>query len=1077
MALQYDEQGFLTGQRVQQDDLQGYLGDILDELKAISRAIGAVGAPATMPESENTIGYTGSRSAANDPMSSRIVVEPVVIDSGRFVGAKTPDGSDSAAPGVTSTERPSDSRPPIEAITADSGPVTGGVALPATPQTQLTGAPVSPVAVAAPVMAPTNQTVASPDAKKAGAQRDASGRFVGAKTPDDEGGGEDGALSGAISDLGDRLTGAVGELAVSEESDPAVKAFNEVAQPLQRGFGKIFGGGDAGQDRWYRRFWRQMRQGRKRDNKQHTEIVDQLEDIEDAQGGKKGGLLGALGGLFAPILTFLSGILKALIPLGLLSKIAGLLGAKGLAAKLAGAAAGGGKAAKAATAGVGAKAAGAAKAGTKAGAGAAKGGIRGMLKTGGGKALRGASKLGKKVPILGTLLSLGLMANDVHASETSDMTRKEKDKATGSAVGRGVGSIGGMAAGATAGAALGSVVPVIGTAIGGLVGAAVGGWLGDSAGDIIGEKVGEWVGDLRDSKIGSSIVSAWNQTTDFASHLWGQASSAVTDKWNTVTSTVSGAWNSVTTTVSDTWNSTTTKISETWSTVTGTLSTAWDGISTTFSEKWNSIADGISEKWDSAVAGMGEAWDKVTGLAEQWWGSIKDVASQANDYVKEKTGIDIAETVSTAGQVVSETYSAAKDKAGEVVESAKDKIVGAGDWLWGGIKKAASSVYEATGAKGAVSAVRKSSNYAEGKQALRQEMANSGITDPMEQAQFMAQMHHESAGFTQVEENLNYKPEQFLKLFGKRAGISTVDEAKAIIAQGKGAMGEAMYGGDWGRKNLGNTEEGDGYNFRGRGYTQLTGRANYAAAGDALGLDLVNNPDMAADPEVAAKIATWYWKSRPGLSDAAKSGDVEAVTRKINGGTNGLDDRIALTREYLPEAHSGELNATPSVAVAAAPQAAEKPRDFQAEQDQREIDQALARQDKIVNGGGPNVKYFNTQAEMIAYEREQTLARIQREREASGITDENLRRPANVMSATADSKPVAAVSASAAPRPIKAASVPPVAVADAPSVSAPMGDSAKPKSEERSRDSGDVSRNISDGRIAHIVTGAYSGMG
>ena len=239
----------------------------------------------------------------------------------------------------------------------------------------------------------------------------------------------------------------------------------------------------------------------------------------------------------------------------------------------------------------------------------------------------------------------------------------------------------------------------------------------------------------------------------------------------------------------------------------------------------------------------------------------------------------------------------------------------------------------------------------------------------------------------------------------------------------------------------------------------------------------MNNPDMAADPEVAAKIATWYWKSRPGLSDAAKSGDVEAVTRKINGGTNGLDDRIALTREYLPEAHSGELNATPSVAVAAAPQAAEKPRDFQAEQDQREIDQALARQDKIVNGGGPNVKYFNTQAEMIAYEREQTLARIQREREASGITDENLRRPANVMSAAADSKPVAAVSASAAPRPIKAASVPPVAVADAPSVSTPMGDSAKSRGEERSRDSSDVSRNISDGRIAHIVTGAYSGMG
>ncbi|WP_346241505.1 glycoside hydrolase family 19 protein, partial [Streptomyces malaysiensis] len=107
-----------------------------------------------------------------------------------------------------------------------------------------------------------------------------------------------------------------------------------------------------------------------------------------------------------------------------------------------------------------------------------------------------------------------------------------------------------------------------------------------------------------------------------------------------------------------------------------------------------------------------------------------------------------------------------------------------------------------------------------------------------------------SGGLTSLEENLKYQPDKFLSAYGKRAGISTVDEARAILKQGPEATAEAMYGGEWGRKNLGNTEPGDGHRFRGRGFTQLTGRSNYEAASRDLGIDLVNNPDMAADPEV-----------------------------------------------------------------------------------------------------------------------------------------------------------------------------------------------------------------------------------
>lgn len=93
-----------------------------------------------------------------------------------------------------------------------------------------------------------------------------------------------------------------------------------------------------------------------------------------------------------------------------------------------------------------------------------------------------------------------------------------------------------------------------------------------------------------------------------------------------------------------------------------------------------------------------------------------------------------------------------------------------------------------------------------------------------------------------------------------------------------------------GRKDLGNTQSGDGFKYRGRGIFQLTGRANYEKYGEALGLDLVNNPDLAANPEVALRIACEYWKSRK-INACADKDDVVAVTKKINGGTNGIADR------------------------------------------------------------------------------------------------------------------------------------------------------------------------------------------
>ncbi|MBD8804623.1 glycoside hydrolase family 19 protein [Pseudomonas syringae] len=96
-----------------------------------------------------------------------------------------------------------------------------------------------------------------------------------------------------------------------------------------------------------------------------------------------------------------------------------------------------------------------------------------------------------------------------------------------------------------------------------------------------------------------------------------------------------------------------------------------------------------------------------------------------------------------------------------------------------------------------------------------------------------------------------------------------------------------------GRKDLGNTVAGDGSKYRGRGLIQITGRANYAECGEALGLDLIHHPEQLEQPEHAAMSAAWYWSSR-GLNTLADKGDFIQITRRINGGTNGLADRHAL---------------------------------------------------------------------------------------------------------------------------------------------------------------------------------------
>ncbi|WAT15226.1 peptidoglycan-binding protein [Xanthomonas fragariae] len=172
----------------------------------------------------------------------------------------------------------------------------------------------------------------------------------------------------------------------------------------------------------------------------------------------------------------------------------------------------------------------------------------------------------------------------------------------------------------------------------------------------------------------------------------------------------------------------------------------------------------------------------------------------------------------------------------------------------------------------------------------------SGITDSRELAAFMGQMQIESGDFARMHENLNYKPDRLLKVFPGRNGIDTEAKAKSIISEGPEAIANAIYGGDWGKDNLGNTAPGDGWRFHGRGYVQLTGRENYAHAEREIGLNLTRNPDLAADRDNAVNIALHYWSSR--VVSRGHQFDVREATFDINGGYKHLAERKAVVASW-----------------------------------------------------------------------------------------------------------------------------------------------------------------------------------
>ena len=173
-------------------------------------------------------------------------------------------------------------------------------------------------------------------------------------------------------------------------------------------------------------------------------------------------------------------------------------------------------------------------------------------------------------------------------------------------------------------------------------------------------------------------------------------------------------------------------------------------------------------------------------------------------------------------------------------------------------------------------------------------MESFGVNTPLRLAHFLAQCGHESGGFRLTQENLNYSAKGLMGIFKKYFPTQALADAYARKPE---KIANKVYGG---RMGNGLEATGEGYKFRGRGYIQLTGKQNYTAFDLAVEDDILANPDLVSTKHALAS-AAWFWKKN-GLNLIADTGSssevVTKITKRVNGGTIGLPDRIKHFKEY-----------------------------------------------------------------------------------------------------------------------------------------------------------------------------------
>ncbi len=200
-------------------------------------------------------------------------------------------------------------------------------------------------------------------------------------------------------------------------------------------------------------------------------------------------------------------------------------------------------------------------------------------------------------------------------------------------------------------------------------------------------------------------------------------------------------------------------------------------------------------------------------------------------------------------------------------------------------------------------------------QPLNAAMLRFGINTPQRAAAFVGQCAHESGNFTALSENLNYSAERMAAIWPLRFAVQEPDpERPGKTKPKKDAAGKnipnalalslhrkpELIASSVYANRMGNGPEasGDGWKYRGRGLIQLTGKDNYRLASDALSVDLVATPDLVTRPDMAALTAAWFW-NKNNLNTLADAGNNELISKRINGGTHGMADRLQRTATAL----------------------------------------------------------------------------------------------------------------------------------------------------------------------------------
>ena len=513
-------------------------------------------------------------------------------------------------------------------------------------------------------------------------QRDARGRFIGGGSLREETNKE--GISNQLGKVGNNIVGALGNLVpTNDEADPSVQAMGEVSSilsPLGRGFGKVFngsnGGVSRGQEKWYRRFFKQNVERSRLDdfaNKREQSLLKNIERKKVSSSSNGGfivplllAFLGALatlllkgfktlampirllGGIFQPLMKVLGALARAI---GLI-KIADRLGSPEQRKRKNSGQNGG-------------TAVGGVKDGSKpdsrtSSTSAAKSGSR-------------AKSVFKKIPLVGALLSAGFLAKDLSDIASNDESTEVKTKQTGSAIGSTVGSLGGMAGGAMAGAAIGSIVPFIGTTIGAVIGGVLGGLSGEKVGGIIGDKFGEWTNDLRRYDLPAKISKRWDYSAAFMQVLWSDFTGFAASNWQGVSEYAKSKWSVFTNVVTTAWMLASSYTRSVWDSIgrgfNGTVSYL-SGVLQNIKNNFYAAASFI----ETVFSGVGSAFSGAGDFIKNAWSLVID---SLLGFIKDKTGIDLAAT----WENVKKSFTSLLDESKGVIGKVTSGLTKFGDYI------------------------------------------------------------------------------------------------------------------------------------------------------------------------------------------------------------------------------------------------------------------------------------------------------------------------------------------------------------------------------------------------------------